>query len=79
MRAFAYDEFDTPGSVRELPDPEPEAGQVRVRVAVAGTNPADLGAIKGLYKDPLPSDSGTGLRRHCGRGRRGRGRMEGGR
>lgn len=53
MRAFAYDEFDTPGSVRELPDPEPEAGQVRVRVAVAGTNPADLGAIKGFYKDMM--------------------------
>jgi NADPH:quinone reductase len=54
MRAFAFDEFDTPGLVREVPVPEPEAGQVRVRVAAAATNPADIAVIKGLYKDMMP-------------------------
>ena len=53
MRAFAFDQFDTPGSVQELPQPEPEAGQVRVRVATAGINPADVGVIKGFYKDMM--------------------------
>jgi NADPH:quinone reductase-like Zn-dependent oxidoreductase len=53
MRAFAFDQFDTPGSVQELPQPEPEAGQVRVRVAAGGINPADLGVIKGFYKDMM--------------------------
>jgi NADPH:quinone reductase-like Zn-dependent oxidoreductase len=53
MRAFAFDQFDTAGSVQELPQPEPEAGQVRVRVSASGLNPADLGVIKGFYKDMM--------------------------
>jgi NADPH2:quinone reductase len=53
MRAFALDQFGTPGTVHDLPKPEPEAGQVRVRVAVAATNPADLGVISGYYKDMM--------------------------
>jgi NADPH:quinone reductase-like Zn-dependent oxidoreductase len=36
MRAFAFDQFDTPGSVQEPPQPEPQGGQVRVRVAASG-------------------------------------------
>src|SRR6202022_659926 len=39
--------------VQDLPLPEPEAGQVRVRVEAAGINPADLGVIKGFYKDMM--------------------------
>ena len=53
MRAFAFDHFDTPGSVQELPEPEPGAGQVRVRVVAGGINPADLGVIKGFYKEMM--------------------------
>jgi NADPH:quinone reductase len=53
VRAFAFDQFDGPGSVQELPQPEPEAGQVRVRVAASGLNPADIGVIKGFYKDMM--------------------------
>ena len=53
LRSFAFDQFDTPGSVQEVPQPEPEAGQVRVRVAAAGINPADVGVIKGFYKDMM--------------------------
>jgi NADPH:quinone reductase-like Zn-dependent oxidoreductase len=42
--------------VREAPDPEPKAGEVRVRVKAAGINFADLMARVGLYPDapPLP-------------------------
>lgn len=44
-------------AVREAPDPEPEAGEVRVRVAAAGVNFADVLARMGLYPDapPLPA------------------------
>jgi NADPH:quinone reductase-like Zn-dependent oxidoreductase len=37
--------------VREEPDPEPSAGQVRIRVRAAGINFADLMARVGLYPD----------------------------
>jgi NADPH:quinone reductase-like Zn-dependent oxidoreductase len=37
--------------VREAPDPEPAAGQVRIRVAAAGLNFADTIARIGLYPD----------------------------
>ena len=53
MRAFAVDEFGGPGSVHELPVPEPEDGYVRVRVAAAGINPADIGVLNGYYKDQM--------------------------
>lgn len=43
--------------VREAADPEPKAGEVRIRVAAAGINFADLMARMGLYPDapPLPA------------------------
>jgi NADPH2:quinone reductase len=53
VRAFAVDEFGGPGSVHELPVPEPEDGYVRVRVAAAGINPADIGVLNGYYKDQM--------------------------
>ncbi|TMB81946.1 MAG: NADP-dependent oxidoreductase [Chloroflexi bacterium] len=51
MRAFAVEEFGAEGSVRELPDPTPADGQVRVRVEAASVNPADLAVLRGAYKD----------------------------
>src|SRR5579859_764837 len=53
MRAFALKEFGNPGSVLDLPTPEPETGQVRVRVEGAGVNPADIGMLKGFYKERM--------------------------
>jgi len=53
MRAFAIDEFGKPGSVHELPMPEPENGQVRVKVGAAGTNPFDNSVLKGMMKDRI--------------------------
>jgi NADPH:quinone reductase-like Zn-dependent oxidoreductase len=43
--------------LREAPDPEPRAGEVRIRVAAAGINFADILARMGLYPDapPLPA------------------------
>lgn len=38
-------------AVREAPDPVPSAGQVRIRVARAGVNFADIMARRGLYPD----------------------------
>jgi NADPH:quinone reductase-like Zn-dependent oxidoreductase len=47
MRAFALDEFGDAGSVRELPDPELDAGDVRIRVRAAGVNPLDAAIARG--------------------------------
>lgn len=46
--------------VREAPDPEPKAGEIRIRVAAAGVNFADVMARLGLYPDapPLPTVMG---------------------
>jgi NADPH:quinone reductase-like Zn-dependent oxidoreductase len=41
--------------VREAPDPRPAAGEVRIRVAGAGVNFADLSARAGLYPDAPPA------------------------
>jgi NADPH2:quinone reductase len=54
MRAFAIDEFGAQGSVRDLPDPTPGEGQVRVRVEAASVNPADAWMANGAYKDFMP-------------------------
>jgi NADPH2:quinone reductase len=53
MKAFAIDEFGGPGSVHDLPVPEPDEGQVRVRVATAGVNPFDNAVIQGYLKDAM--------------------------
>src|SRR5262249_48906536 len=51
MKAYAIDEFGQPGTVRDVPDPEPEEGQVRVRVTAAGINPFDAAVVNGFAKD----------------------------
>ncbi|HEX5938672.1 MAG TPA: NADP-dependent oxidoreductase [Actinomycetota bacterium] len=53
MKAFALDEFGAPGSIREVPDPEPGEGHVRIRVATAGLNPFDIAVINGYVKDAM--------------------------
>src|SRR5207253_8644358 len=51
----------------EMPDPTPEAGQVRVRVRVSGLNPSDtkarggFGAVRKLeYPRIIPGQDGAG-------------------
>jgi NADPH:quinone reductase-like Zn-dependent oxidoreductase len=41
-------------AVRESPDPEPAAGEVRIRVERAGLNFAEVSARKGIYPDAPP-------------------------
>jgi NADPH:quinone reductase-like Zn-dependent oxidoreductase len=49
MRAAVFDRFGPPDvlAVREMPDPEPGAGEVRVRVRAAGVQPFDVYARRG--------------------------------
>lgn len=53
MRQIWVTRIGAPGvlEVREAPDPEPGAGQVRIRVRAAGINFADIMARMGLYPD----------------------------
>jgi len=53
MRVFALDSFGKPGSVRELPIPEPAEGQVLVRVRAAGVNPFDAVVAQGHVRDMM--------------------------
>ncbi len=58
MRAAMITALEGPDAieVRELPDPTPKKGQVRIRVAAAGVNFPDLLMSRGLYqlRPPLP-------------------------
>jgi NADPH2:quinone reductase len=53
LKAFAIDAFGEQGSVRDLPVPEPEEGQLRLRVAAAGLNPFDVAVVQGYMKDHM--------------------------
>src|ERR1051325_5914373 len=48
MHAVQLDEPNGTLTVRELPVPRPQAGQVLIRMAAAPINPSDLGALAGL-------------------------------
>jgi NADPH:quinone reductase-like Zn-dependent oxidoreductase len=51
MRAIAIDQFKTPGSLREFPDPIAAADEVVIRVTYAGINPIDFKVRDGLAGD----------------------------
>src|ERR1700751_5377713 len=52
--------------VKEAPDPEPKAGEVRIRVEASGVNFADIMGRLGLYPDlpPIPVGPGYGVSGH---------------
>lgn len=57
MKAVVFDRFGEPSEVlqvREVPMPEPGAGQVRVRMLASPINPSDLLVVRGAY-GKLPS------------------------
>jgi len=57
MRALVLTRYGTPHEafeLRELPDPEPGNGQVRVAVEAFGLNYADVSARQGTYMDAPP-------------------------
>jgi NADPH:quinone reductase-like Zn-dependent oxidoreductase len=52
MRAVVFDRFGEPAevlTVRDVPRPEPAAGQVRVRMRASPVNPSDLMVVRGRY------------------------------
>src|ERR1700722_2773512 len=53
MRAIVVEHRNEPGTLREVPTPEPDAGEVLVRVAVAGINPVDWKS-RDMYDHALP-------------------------
>jgi NADPH:quinone reductase-like Zn-dependent oxidoreductase len=57
VKAFAFDDFGKPGSVQDMPLPEPAEGEVRVKVAAAAINPMDVAVTKGFAKDYAPHAS----------------------
>ncbi len=52
MRAMVLDEPGKPLSMRDLPDPHPAAGEIRVRVAACGVCRTDLHVVDGDLPDP---------------------------
>jgi NADPH:quinone reductase-like Zn-dependent oxidoreductase len=60
MKAFVLEKHgpaSTAFALRDMPDPQPKAGEVVVEVEAFGLNYADIMARKGMYKDapPIPS------------------------
>lgn len=53
MKAFVVDELGKPGSLRDIEDPHPDKGEVRIRVAAAGLNPFDSAVVQGYLKDHM--------------------------
>jgi NADPH:quinone reductase-like Zn-dependent oxidoreductase len=51
IRAFAADEFGVPGSIHQLPMPEPGPGEILVTVRAAGVNVMDPYYLSGALKD----------------------------
>lgn len=51
MKAFRVTGHDAPPELQEIPVPQPEPGQVLVRIAACGLNFADLLMMRGTYQD----------------------------
>ncbi|MBN8292350.1 NADPH:quinone oxidoreductase family protein [Rhodobacter sp. NTK016B] len=63
MRAFVLASTETPPALTERPVPEPQPGEIRVRIRACGLNFADLLMAKGTYQDipPMPFVMGMEL------------------
>lgn len=63
MRAWQIDTLGQPATLRDLPDPEPRAGEARISIHACGLNFADLLMAEGKYqeKPPLPFIPGLEL------------------
>ncbi|MFC8826427.1 NADP-dependent oxidoreductase [Streptomyces sp. NPDC057137] len=56
MKALQFDRFGTPDVIvlREVPQPEPGPGQIRIAVRACGLTPGDWAVVDGLLADRLP-------------------------
>ncbi|HEV3163362.1 MAG TPA: zinc-dependent alcohol dehydrogenase family protein [Isosphaeraceae bacterium] len=80
MKAVVFDRFGEPSevlSVRDVPVPEPKAGEVQVRMIASPVNPSDLMVVRGRYgvlpKLPAtPGFEGVGIVEKAGPGLLGR-------
>ncbi|WP_280456134.1 NADP-dependent oxidoreductase [Nocardia brasiliensis] len=56
MRALQFDRFGSPDviALRDVPQPEPRSGQIRIAVRACGLTPADWHLVDGLLADQLP-------------------------
>ncbi|MGE9692795.1 MULTISPECIES: NADP-dependent oxidoreductase [unclassified Streptomyces] len=56
MKALQFDRFGSPDVIvlRDVPRPEPGAGQIRIAVRACGLTPADWHLVDGLLADHLP-------------------------
>lgn len=54
MRGYLVGENDSLPVLQELPEPTPQKGEIRVRIATCGLNFADLLMLQGSYQDTPP-------------------------
>lgn len=56
MKALQFDRFGTPDVIvlRDVPEPEPGPGQIRIAVRACGLTPGDWALVDGLLADQLP-------------------------
>ncbi|WNF01833.1 NADP-dependent oxidoreductase [Streptomyces luomodiensis] len=56
MKALQFDRFGSPDVIvlRDVPQPEPGPGRIRIAVRACGLTPADWGVVDGLFGDQLP-------------------------
>lgn len=56
MKALQFDRFGSPDVIvlRDVPQPEPGPGQIRIAVRACGLTPADWHVVDGLLADQLP-------------------------
>lgn len=80
MRAAVFDTFGEPGDVlqsRNVPEPVPQHGEVRVRMLASPVNPSDLMTVRGVYGQlptlpATPGYEGVGIVEESGGGVMGR-------
>lgn len=67
MHAYVVTGFGGPEvlTYRELPDPEPAPGELRIRVTAAGMNNTDVWTRQGAYGSPGDPDGQAGWRREA--------------